>query len=187
MVGYGYVAVSLSLHDGRTIHDRFCGFWAGLMANRATRYLGSIAAVIAPTAGLLGAAMFVAVTVLSPLHPQLLELDPLHGHMVIGGTRVDQARALAAHIKGSADHPSAPSEQQADDPCTEDHSAEAHVLSIRGGGPIGSSVFSVSAVIAGDAPALLPAVLPVVRLIMRPELPARMFTPSVPDPPPRIS
>lgn len=143
---------------------------------------------IAPTIGLLGAGLFVAVTLLSPLHPQLAERDPLHLHVVMGGTSVEQARALAAHLRGSADSRPGVFQDRTHELCSESHVPEAHVHCIRGGEPTSTSVFSMSgAVAAGGAAAFVPPAPQAVRLGMRPELPARIFTPSVPDPPPRLS
>lgn len=158
------------------------------MADRARRCYRNFAPIIAPTVGLFGAGLFVAVSLLSALHPQLVERDPLHLHVVIGGTRIEQARALAAHFRGSAADRPAPSQDKTHEFCSAGHAAVANVLSIRGGEPTGTRVFSVSGAIAtGSAAALRPAVPPAIRFSMQPELPARILTPSVPDPPPRVS
>ncbi len=180
---FGYAFVSRSLHGGRMLRT---GFWDSdlTMAERVLRFARSMA----PTIGLLGAGLSVAVTLMSALHPQVLERNPLHLHVVVGGTSVEQARALAAHFRGTAESPTARSSIRRAEACGEGHAAEAHVLSIRAGDATSTSVSSVGALIAaGGAAAPLPAVIPPARLTMLPDVPARVFTPSVPDPPPRAS
>ena len=126
---------------------------------------------------------------------QPAEWDPTHMHIVVGGSDVDKAHALAAHLARMRLHPetdgrAAPIAHtgHTDRSCADPSDDHTKVLSIRAGEAVGLAVFGGGAALAGvESPAFAPPpeygsqVLPLVPLAA-PDPPL-----ALPEPPPRAS
>ena len=133
--------------------------------------------------------MFVASANVQPA-----EWDPAHMHIVIGGSDLDNAHALAAHLAQTRLHPESDGREHplahpghGDRSCS-DPDNQTHVLSIRAGDALGIATFGGGDALAGSA---VPAILPPVDRPDRVSLLAHVAIPdpqsALPEPPPRAS
>ncbi len=131
----------------------------------------------------------VAMMIASEVDPSAPERDPSHGHIFLGGSALDRARALAWHLRYGHDEnliarPSTLPHQEDEDDGAE--SQGAHVLSIRGAagvtvlGSAGGAILALSWSLVPPRAAPGRAVAPFPLLVIESIL-------LVPEPPPRAS
>ncbi len=133
-----------------------------------------------------GLALLAVALVLPLLDPHALEGDPYHEHIVVGGSPVDQARALAAHLH----HRSVPLRHESSNrvvtgSCASPSTDNVQVVSVHSGSAAGSAVIGFPNTIAAaghsgapiptlTSPVVVPSPLHTLEIIL-----------LVPDPPPR--
>jgi hypothetical protein len=137
----------------------------------------------------------IAVFVLSSAFPHSVEWDPAHGHVVIGGTARDQARALSAHLNQRDDHSSVEPFAHAIEPpapargvCPVGVAGQVRVLSVRDGSSADADVLGAPGTAIGPAsPMLAPPILASAPLVLPTRVSVLEPALSLPEPPPRAS
>jgi hypothetical protein len=136
----------------------------------------------------------VSAVVLFALNPHSVNVDPGHGHVVLGGgTTLERAQALAAHLRGPAAHPDSPPETGGSDaPASplslaggDDGCGSPHVLSIEPSNGITGSVAGTGAAPCSSGSVRLSPPAASSPFPALAEQPGQGLTLPVQDPPPR--
>lgn len=135
-------------------------------------------------------AAILATLLFTAADPYAQNRDPNHGHIILGGSALDRARALAWHMRyghqedSNALAPAAPHEEDEKDGAADDG---ARVLIIRGGAAAISVLDSSGSVILTTGWSFTPPATPDGRVDMHFSLPLMESDVLTPEPPPRVS